>query len=122
MVRLHLPQHQFQTTLDGVRIYVSNFQKKTFMYEKSHSETDHILAISWYLLGQTINVYVYFRDRTSPSTLFEPTYRHILYYFSSRTWRFLDITFSAETSIITCVSCNKTRLVLSTCTYQVTSL
>ncbi len=25
------------------------------MYEKSHSKTDHILVISWYLLGETIS-------------------------------------------------------------------
>ena len=28
------------------------------MYAQSHSETDHILLISWYLLGQTINILV----------------------------------------------------------------
>ncbi len=63
MVRLCLPHHRFQTTLEGVRsflFYVSNFPEKTFMYEKSHSETDHILVISWHLLGQTINLFPLF--------------------------------------------------------------
>ena len=38
MVRLRLPPHQFQTTLEGV----SNFPMKVFIYAQSHSEMDHI--------------------------------------------------------------------------------
>ena len=56
MVRLRLPQQQFHFfDRKAFLHYVSNFPKETFMYAQSHSETDHISVISWYLMGQTIN-------------------------------------------------------------------
>ncbi len=61
MVCQRLPQHQCQTTLEGVwnhtqkGFYVSNFPKNGFMHAQSNSQTVHVSATAWFLVRQPIN-------------------------------------------------------------------